>query len=64
MVVQIPRICFIKHDKRRCYADSRLLIKEIRKDFNIHSPFSIFHSQFIIGASRRRVNPKIYISEY
>ena len=47
MSVQILRICLIVRCKRRCQAYYGLLIKEIRKDFYIHSPLSIVHSQLI-----------------
>ena len=40
MAVQILRICLRK------YRNTIALIKEIRKDFHIHSPFSILNSQF------------------
>ena len=59
MVVQILRICLILYDKRRCYVDSRFLIKEIRKDFCNHSPFSILHFS-VPPPPRATLNPTGY----
>ena len=43
MSVQILRICLIKRYKPRWSAG---LIKEIRRDFHMDSPFSIVHYPF------------------